>query len=154
MQDGDAEVFHRVHAGDSEGEAYHGTALRPMLSEISAEVAAARPLPAGHTIWEIVLHLVAWHEWAVEKLNGKDPKVDGDGWVSVSDASAGAWRATRERLDRSHARLVARIRGLTSERPPRAEYVLRFILHHDIYHAGQIGLLRRASAPARRTGTP
>ena len=148
MHETEAGVFERVHAGDAEGEAYHGPALRVLLRDVSASAACARPLPGAHTIWEILLHLVAWHEWAVGKLDGGDPRVEADGWVVVPDTSEAAWNAARVRLDSSHGRLVARIRALPDERSARVEAALRFILHHDVYHAGQIGLLRRAGAAA------
>ena len=144
MTDTEAAVFERVHAGDAEGEAFHGPALRPILRDVSAASAAAKPIPSAHSIWEIVLHLCAWHDWAVDKLDGRDPRVEADGWRTVGDVSEAAWREARTRLDASHARLAARIRALGEERTPRAEAALRFVLHHDVYHAGQIGLLRRA----------
>src|SRR5439155_22746152 len=129
-------AFERVHGGDAEGEAYHGPAMKALLRDVTAATASARPLPGAHTIWEIVLHLVAWHEWAIDKLDGRDPRVESDGWITVADASEASWRAARERLDASHRRLVERIRALPGERTPRQEAALRFILHHDIYHAG------------------
>jgi hypothetical protein len=41
-----------------EGEAWHGPALRELLSGVTAKQAAARPLAGAHSIWEIVLHII------------------------------------------------------------------------------------------------
>jgi hypothetical protein len=36
-----------------EGGAWHGPALREVLAGVSSETAAERPVPGGHTIWEM-----------------------------------------------------------------------------------------------------
>jgi len=53
-----------------EGEAWHGPSLRELLAEVSAEKAASRPLALAHNIWEIVLHVAAWHGGVKRRLDG------------------------------------------------------------------------------------
>jgi hypothetical protein len=141
-----AGVFARSYAGDAEGEAYHGPALRRMLDGVTPAVAAARPIASAHTIWEIVIHLAAWRELVAKALEGRKGTIAHEGWVRVRDEGAPAWREALSRLDASQHRLLRGVQALDPPRMRAHEERLRFLLHHDLYHAGQIGLLRKAAA--------
>ena len=51
-----------------DGDAWHGPAPRKVLDGVMPEVASARPIPAGHSIWEIVARLAAWEDVVVRAL--------------------------------------------------------------------------------------
>jgi hypothetical protein len=130
------------------------------LNGVSAEVAAAKPAlfstnDGAHSIWEIANHLLAWQNFAAAVLDGEPYvtlKGDAD-WPPVVDKSAAAWEATVKELAASHGRLCSRIDGLTDgrlrETIPGADYPWRVLLRgvgeHNLYHAGQIGLLKRSA---------
>jgi hypothetical protein len=42
------------------GDSWYGSSTPTLLSDISAAQAAARPIEGGHSIWEIVLRMLAW----------------------------------------------------------------------------------------------
>jgi uncharacterized damage-inducible protein DinB len=137
------------------GPAWHGPALMENLAGVSAEIAAAKPVPGAHSIWEIVNHLLAWQNEGLAVIDGK-PYVSlaGDGdWPPVTDPSSRAWEATVKELAASHEQLCSRVGTLSDERlrehKPDSKYVLlvflRGIADHNLYHAGQIGLLKRAA---------
>ena len=146
----------REHAGD----AWHGSSVRHILDGITAEQAAARPVPNAHRIWEIVLHMTAWKNEVRRRLSGapaSDPQ-EGD-WPIVGDTTPQHWKAALEGLHSAHAALVADIRSLPEARlyeptnDPRdrpmgtgvSYYVLLHgIVQHDAYHAGQIAILKKA----------
>src|SRR5205823_3941646 len=44
------------------GPMWHGQSLSELLTDISAEDAAAHPIAGAHSIWEIVLHMASWAE--------------------------------------------------------------------------------------------
>jgi uncharacterized damage-inducible protein DinB len=141
-----ADELTRIHAGDADGEAVHGPSLRRLLADVDSDRAAARPLPAGHSIWEVVLHLAAWRERVLARLRGEvaPPMAPADDWPPVPASLApSAWRDALRRLEATHDALVESLRALAPEREAELEDVLTFLLHHDLYHAGQIGLLRR-----------
>jgi uncharacterized damage-inducible protein DinB len=144
----------REHAG----EPWHGPSLRQILDGVTAAQAASRPLPGGHTIWELVLHITAWKNEVRRRLAGAaaaDPP-EGD-WPQVGETSVERWRQALGALERAQTELVADIRRLPQERlsepinDPRAPggkgvsyYVLLHgIVQHDAYHAGQIAILKR-----------
>jgi uncharacterized damage-inducible protein DinB len=144
-----AEELRRVAQGD----AWHGPALAELVADVSPERAATRPIPGGHTIWELVLHVAAWAEVWRRRFDGEtvgDPP-DGD-FPPVGDPSPVAWTRALARLREAHERLVERIARLTPAEldatVPGRDYSNRFLargaIRHAVYHSGQIGLLKKA----------
>ena len=135
------------------GPMWHGSALAEVLEGVTAERAAARPIPGAHTIWEIVLHIIAWAEIARARLRGEstgDPTPEQD-WPPVTAADAAAWQRTLERLGACHRELAADVRGLDEARLDQkvanldysADVLLHGIVEHGTYHGGQIALLKK-----------
>jgi heme-degrading monooxygenase HmoA/uncharacterized damage-inducible protein DinB len=138
----------------AEGDNWHGPTLHGLLDGVSAEAAAARPVAAGHTIWELVLHVTAWSDVFRRRLEGtavEEPEA-GDfpvpppptarSWVEATQALFEAHRALTARVARlSSAELAAPIPG----RPFDGHFQVRAAIRHAVYHSGQIGLLRKQS---------
>ena len=141
------------------GEPWHGSPLRQILKDITAASASVRPIPGGHSIWELVLHITAWKNETRRRLSGaaaSDPE-EGD-WPAAGETSDARWRQALAGLERAHTELVAAIRQVPEAQlwkptnDPRAPggagvsyYVLLHgIVQHDTYHAGQIALLKKA----------
>jgi uncharacterized damage-inducible protein DinB len=132
---------------------WHGPALVDLVTDVTAEQAANRAIPAAHTIWELVLHMTAWTEIARERLVGSakaDPTPDED-WPPVRDTSAEAWRAAVERLKEAHRELAADVAKLGDSdligRVPGKDHSVLVMFHgiieHDAYHGGQIAILKK-----------
>jgi uncharacterized damage-inducible protein DinB len=137
-----------------EGDAWHGPALREILSGVTAAVAAGRPIPNGHTIWEIVPHIGAWEAIVLRRMGGETLiriPTEQD-WPAVRDTSEAGWKSTLAALEAGHQRLRGAIAQMPDERlqekvPGKGHtfYVeLHGIVQHDLYHAGQIALLKKA----------
>jgi len=136
-----------------EGEAWHGPSLMEALVDVSAEEAAAYPLPQVHTIWEIILHLTAWEDAACRRLAGEPARLtDEQDWPPVTDPSPAGWQKALAALKAGHLRLreaVARLDDADLDRlsPPGEAYSFYVLLHgivqHNLYHAGQIILLKK-----------
>ena len=135
------------------GPMWHGSALAEVLEGVTAERAAARPIPGAHTIWEIVLHIIAWAEIARARLRGEstgDPTPEQD-WPPATATDAAAWQRTLERLGACHRELAADVRGLDEARLDQkvanldysADVLLHGIVEHGTYHGGQIALLKK-----------
>lgn len=138
-----------------EGVAWHGPALLELLADVSAERAAAKPIPAAHSIWEIVLHVAAWQNFAAGAVEGGSMPVDladEANWPPVADASREAWRGTVAEVGAAGKRLRDALRKFSDEdlerTVPGREYNFYFLLHgvaqHGLYHAGQVALLKKA----------
>src|SRR5579864_46951 len=137
-----------------EGDAWHGPAVLELLNDTPVDLAPAKPLDQAHSIWEIALHIAAWHGAVVERLNGKAVQLkQEEDWPSVADFSEGAWRETIHHVEQSFDRLDQSIGKLSDEDlngpVPGKKYNVYFMLHgviqHSLYHAGQIALLKRSS---------
>jgi len=137
------------------GDAWHGPSLEEMLAEASPGTAAARPIPGGHTIWELVLHVTGWTDVFRRRLEGaavEEPE-QGD-YPAVPEPTATAWEEARRSLFRAHDQLVARVERLSPAEleapvPGRgfpARFLVRGAIRHTVYHSGQIGILRKLRA--------
>ena len=151
-----ADQLEREHSGDP----WHGSPLMHILDGVTHTQAANKPIPGGHSIWELVLHIAAWKNEVRNRLSGApagEPR-EGD-WPQVRDVSDAGWRAALERLQVSHRLLVSAVRELpetklfepTNDVRDRAMgtgvtyyELLHGIVQHDTYHAGQIALLKKA----------
>jgi uncharacterized damage-inducible protein DinB len=134
------------------GNAWHGPAVAELLARVSAKQASSRPLPEGHTIWELVLHIAAWDEVATKRLGGVSSDVpDDDNFPRVDDPSPNSWRDAQERLSRAQEELVARVSALAEENlndtAAGTDYsnydLVMGVIQHNAYHGGQIALLRK-----------
>jgi hypothetical protein len=129
---------------------WHGPNLRQSLKGVSASQAARRPAPGRHNIWELVLHSAYW-KYAVRRHieGGKRGSfiLKGSNFFTRPEkgkATELAWRADLALLEREHNELQRVVRRVL--KTPRAKKFLPRlygVAFHDIYHAGQIRLLRR-----------
>jgi hypothetical protein len=132
---------------------WHGTNLRGSLRGLSPKVAAWRVSPGRHNIWELTVHAAYWKYAARRRLTGAkrgDFPLPGSNWFRRPvKATLGAWRADLALLAEEHARLRAAIAQLEDADLSRrlgsgtVGFLARGIAAHDLYHAGQIQLLKR-----------
>jgi uncharacterized damage-inducible protein DinB/heme-degrading monooxygenase HmoA len=136
----------------AQGDTWHGPALHELLEGVAAEAAAARPIAAGHTIWELVLHVTAWTDVFRRRLEGEAIEEPEAGDFPVPPPpTAGAWAQATQALFAAHATLAARVARLSAAeltasvpgRPFDKHFQVRAAIRHTVYHSGQIGLLRK-----------
>jgi len=139
-----------------EGEAWHGDPLAKILRGITAARAAARPIKNAHSIWELVLHVTAWDDVVRRRLDGAAVRLSGkQNFPPVKDTSEGAWRKAVENLKQVHSELVKAVAAFPDSRlqdqvPGKAQkyhdfyYMISGIVQHELYHAGQIAILKKA----------
>ena len=136
-----------------DGRTWYGPSLMALLSEVKVEEATARSLPGRHTIWEITLHINAWREYVIKAL--KDEFLDGlpdeINWPHINDPSQEAWEQTLAEIKKIQDTLLEAFTKFDSDKlddtvpgaPYKFYHMLNGIIHHDIYHAGQIAILRK-----------
>ena len=145
----------REHSGDP----WHGSPLSAILDGVTHAQAAAKPIKAAHSIWELVLHIAAWKNEVRRRLSGAPAAEPAEGdWSVVGETSEAAWRAAREHLELAHRLLVSAVRDLpetklfepTKDDRDRAMgtgvtyyELLHGIVQHDVYHSGQIAILKK-----------
>jgi hypothetical protein len=130
---------------------WHGTNLRGSIRRVSPGQAAWRSSPARHNIWELVVHAAYWKYAAWRRLTGVSRgsfPLKGSNWFPRPEETTDrAWRSDKALLDQMHVAL----RDLRSK--PRGSTVsivalLAGVAAHDLYHAGQIQLLKRLAPRA------
>jgi uncharacterized damage-inducible protein DinB len=135
------------------GEAWHGPSVQELLTDVTAEQALARPLAEGHCIWELTMHIGVWMSAARQRLAGGPAKLTPqEDWPLIDGGSPAAWQQTLDALEQEHKQLKAAICLLPEpsleNQTPGKDYSLAFLLHgvvqHNLYHAGQIALLKKA----------
>jgi uncharacterized damage-inducible protein DinB len=138
-----------------EGNAWHGPSVREALAGVTAQQAHARPIANAHSIWELVHHIAVWEGAGRRRLEGDRAAIDissPDDWPPANDTSEAAWERAKAALDRGHEALRQEIERVGESRldEPVLEgmstvYVtLHGVIQHDLYHAGQIAMLKKA----------
>lgn len=133
---------------------WHGPNLRGSLRGVRAGAASWRPAPGRHNIWELVVHAAYWKYAVRRRLMGEKrgafPLAGTNFFARPADGTERAWREDLALLDREHRALRAALLALPSRsvtgRGRRAllvRWLARGIAAHDLYHAGQIQLLKR-----------
>jgi len=138
-----------------EKQAWHGPNLRGSLRGVTAEVAAWRPARGRHSIWEVVLHAAYWKYAVRRKLTGEKRgsfPINGSNWFErASSRNEKEWKEDLRLLGEMHAgmrEVIATMqrKDLDAKTPGSKGTNVRTIIGiaaHDLYHAGQIQLLKR-----------
>jgi hypothetical protein len=135
--------------------AWHGTNLRGAVRRLDVRRAAWRPGPGRHNAWEVVVHAAYWKYAVRRQLTGEKrgsfPE-KGSNWFPRRDAAdEAAWRRDLALLVDQHLKLRAVVATLRAadlrRRPPGSRRTIAALVRgaasHDLYHAGQIQLLKK-----------
>jgi uncharacterized damage-inducible protein DinB len=135
-------------------QAWYGPALMEVLAGVDATTAAAHPIPGGHSIWEILLHIRYGQQLMINRVQGSQAKWDLTAdWPAVGEASDAAWQGLLNELARGEeelGRVVAAFPEARLDEPvlpdaPTMYDNLQGYAQHHAYHAGQITMLKKAA---------
>ena len=140
-----------------EGNAWHGPSVLELLEGVSAAQAAVRPVPSAHSIWQLTQHIEAWERACLRRLKGDPAQLtDEEDWAAIPDTGESAWQKTKDQLIETHRQLLQEIATLkdsdldkpiieNASTPFSTIYrTLHGGVQHDLYHAGQIAILKKA----------
>jgi hypothetical protein len=142
--------------------AWHGTNLRGSLRGLTPDQAFWRPAPGRHNIWEVMIHAAYWKYAVRRRLLGEKRgtfPLKGSNWFpSPEDATGDAWRGALRLLEQTHRDLrkavavfpPAQLCSRTARKKFTNAALIYGIASHDIYHAGQIQLLKRFYSTRKR----
>ncbi len=134
------------------GGAWHGHSVMETLNGVSSEKAIAKPIADAHCIWEIVLHISVWQNVVRRRLLGESANItDEEDWQPIMNVSEDAWGKDLIQLRESMDKLIGIVEELDQskliEKAAGQNYsnycMLHGLIQHDIYHAGQIALLKK-----------
>ncbi|MFQ5738786.1 MAG: DinB family protein [Acidobacteriota bacterium] len=134
---------------------WHGTNLRGSLRGLRPQQTLWRPAQGRHNIWEIVVHAAYWkyivHRRLTGGKRGRFPLRGSDWFDRKADAPDSDWPRDIRLLDEMHGKMRAVVVALkdgdlsryTDKGETTVETLMRGVAAHDLYHAGQIQLLKR-----------
>jgi hypothetical protein len=130
---------------------WHGANLLGSIRSVHASAASQR-IGGRKTIWQQVLHAAYWKHVVVNKLAGttRFPR-QGSNWPRMpDDRSETAWKADVELLKSTQRRLIEVVESLQDDRldDKQTRWLIQGAAAHDLYHAGQIKLLRKMLSKA------
>jgi uncharacterized damage-inducible protein DinB len=130
--------------------AWHGPSVKEVLKDIDNDLALKR-INNTHSIIELVAHMTSWRRYVINRLQGNNSFVVSD---EMNFPKREDWSAVVAELEESQQQLLALVEKFPvyklSELVPVSEQnytyytLLNGIIHHDVYHAGQIMLIRKA----------
>ena len=133
-----------------QGDSWHGPNVLKNLEGVDLKQAKARPIPSRHTIWELVDHTAFWLEVSTQAAKGNYRKPDLErNWPATGETEE-EWNMALNKLEISVNSLLEALTPLTNDdlekTVPGTDYNLRHMLHgalhHNLYHAGQIAILK------------
>jgi DinB superfamily len=139
--------FHRA--------AWHGPNLLGSIRGLQAVEAIWRPAPGRHNIAEQVAHCAYWKYAVRRRISGEARgsfALKGSNWFPISDdLDPEGWKGLVDLLKVNHTELRNVVAELTPRELARSvgrhKIAVADLIHevaaHDVYHAGQIGLLKR-----------
>lgn len=141
-----------------DGEAWHGDPLMEILRDVDAKTAAAHSVRGAHSIWELVLHIAAWDDAVLRRIGGETVNLpDHENFPPIPDTSESAWKKAVQAMKETHAEMIRAIATFPDARlmegvPGKSQqpyynffYMFAGIVQHELYHGGQIVLLKKAA---------
>jgi hypothetical protein len=132
---------------------WHGPNLRGSIRGVTAEQAAWRPAPKRHNIWELTLHAAYWKYVIRRRITGEKRgffRLPGSNFFErPMDPTEAAWKRDARILAAEHHALRDAVARLPLRQDGEQKnwaslfHLIRGAAAHDLYHAGQIRLLRR-----------
>lgn len=128
--------------------------LVDILEGVTAEMAAAHPIPGANSIWQLVQHCLGWRDNVLRKLQGEMFESPDDNYLSEpGDTTPEAWNRLLEAVAQNnvewqnflhHLPESSLEKGYAPAQNAFTQYaVIHGILHHDNYHFGQILMLKK-----------
>ncbi len=128
---------------------WHGPTLRNAIRGLSAEDVSWRPAKGRHNIWELTAHAAYWKYAARRRLSGGKRgafPLKGSNWIPTpAQIDEKSWQELIRLLDEEH-RLLREVIASLGDAELRDRKKLRVIYGvaaHDIYHTGQIQLVKK-----------
>lgn len=135
-----------------------GTNYTKMLAQVDDNSAFIRPTKYLHSVAEIISHLTMWRKETILKINtGKGSKTDDceENWLSNDKLQVPGWNAIKSEYDNTQKELIALLKtkddGLLNTKYYDTDFAGYYpysfaiygMLHHDLYHLGQLGIILR-----------
>ncbi|MBQ4915914.1 DinB family protein [Maribacter sp. MMG018] len=139
-----------------QGKPWIGSSYDSKLQLISNDIVFIKPTEKLHSVAEIISHLTLWRKEALLKIKtGTGSKTDDceENWLSNDKLISKGWIKIKSEYDNSLLELIALLKEKDDsflnetyydtdfKGTYRYNFLLNGMLHHDIYHLGQLGII-------------
>lgn len=136
---------------NNEGSSWLDENFSKKLENVTEKNAFIRPLPEIHSVAELAAHILIWRVEGIKKLQGFKSYVTVDSpenWRTNEELKTIGWKKLKAGLLKSQTELVNLLADKTDAYLEENDYVPGYsykylvegLIHHDIYHLGQIGI--------------
>jgi len=138
------------------GKLWIGSSFDSKFNQVNENAFFIRPIENLHSVAEIISHLTLWRKETILKINtGKGSKTDDceENWLTNNKLKILGWKSIKSQYDNSLLELIELLKEKNDkflseqyyDTDFKAYYNYRFVingmLHHDIYHLGQLGII-------------
>ena len=133
-----------------DGSLWFDQSFKDKLEKLSDDDAFRRPVPQIHSVAEHVSHMLEWRKECILRYRGSKTELmdSPDDWKAEIELQAIGWNTLRNALYASKADLIDLIEGKDDnyldtrflDTDYNFKYLIEGIIHHDLYHLGQIGI--------------
>lgn len=139
-----------------EGSPWYGPSFRDVMEDISVRKAFSRPVENAHCMAEILCHMISWRELLNKRLQGDDSfsvtQKESFNWKRFDPDPEKAWQVLQQAITTNQEQIIASLEKsedtLLDQKVAKRKYTYRTLItgliEHDVYHLGQIALLKKA----------
>ncbi len=129
-----------------DGDASYGDPATKILEGITSESALKRPDKNTHNAAELLAHIIGWDDVYLKRLQGdKEATIDQSlsfDWKRIDKNEKSAWRSLLSAFEKNHKSLASLL-GQDKYDIRQKEDLVNSIMEHDIYHLGQIAMIKK-----------
>lgn len=132
-------------------EPWFGDGFRSKIDQLTNEEAFTKPLPALHSVAELISHSIEWKREGIRQLQSALPQLtmnSPENWKSNEELKKVGWEklradfytAVNELVELLETKNDAFLEQLTADKRYKYRFLLEGLLDHDVYHLGQIAI--------------
>jgi hypothetical protein len=125
--------------------------FKKKIDSLSEELAFERPLTDLHSVAELISHILVWRKESILKLKGLKSTLtmeSPENWLTNEVLEKKGWENLKSEFYQSQKDIIELIENKTDEYLEKEytdgfkfKYLLEGLIHHDLYHLGQIGIV-------------
>jgi uncharacterized damage-inducible protein DinB len=138
-----------------QGDPWYGEPIKKVLQDIDAEKVFNKPIPQAHSMAELLTHIISWRELLNKRLHGDDSfsvrQKESFDWKRIDPDPKTAWENLKKALEINQQQIIDGLeqanddllKQKVAKRKYNYRYLIKGLIQHDIYHLGQIALLKK-----------
>lgn len=137
------------------GEPWFGDSILKTLKAVNPSLAFNHPVTNAHSIAELLSHIIAWQKLLLKRLQGDDQfavdQMTSFQWEFIDNDQKTAWSTLLITFEDDYKEIIRSLQNTNDSllnkrvagREYNFQYLIQGILQHNIYHLGQIAVLRK-----------